>query len=312
MKKLLTILLALALILALPALADETAEVSTDEILSALGIGTYRNTYNALMAGEVVQKGTKSEAARGVQLTLAVFGQKLDVDGNAGPKTIEALNAVQAAFGLPQTQVLDAKGYAELLRMLLIADKPDVAADLLVDQFRPGEFEYLRACALQAKGKFAAAKLAFENCEYGDWMIRAATCVQPWPKTGVLYKNPQVSGSSTELTVKYNSDPEYAMLVKIYTLDNTLARTMFIAGNSKATTRLPAGTYIIKDGRGTEWFGEEDSFGENGSYEIMTFSDGEQTVQLKKNYSSTITVNVRDSDPSGDYVGSDYEDYGDF
>ncbi len=57
-----------------------------------------------------------------------------------------------------------------------------------------------------------------------------------------------------------NRSNDSTPLVKIYTVDGTLARTMFIVGNAKATTSLPAGTYIIKDGTGKNWYGEEESF----------------------------------------------------
>ena len=53
--------------------------------------------------------------------------------------------------------------------------------------------------------------------------------------------------------MKFNTDPDTAMLVKIYTLDGVLARTMFIGGTGKATASLPAGTYIVKDGTGKNW-----------------------------------------------------------
>ena len=44
----------------------------------------------------------------------------------------------------------------------------------------------------------------------------------------------------------------------------------------------------------------------------MTFADGNREVELKKNYQSTITVNVREPDANADSVGSRYEDWGSF
>ena len=175
-----------------------------------------------------------------------------------------------------------------------------------------GEYDYMRACALAARGRYASARSLFEGSGWGDCQARAEACVQPWPKTGVLYRNPEVKGSSTELAVQFNTDPGTAMLVKIYTAGGVLARTMFIGGTGKAKTSLPAGTYVIKDGTGRNWYGEEESFGSEGSYEIMTFEGGRQEVQLKKNYSSTITVNVQEEDPDAEGVGSDRESWSDF
>ena len=284
----------------------------TDAILDALNDDTCRATYDALLSGEIVQKGSKGDAAKGVQQTLVAFGQGITVDGNVGPKTIAALNAVQAAFGLPETESLDAEGYAALLPRLLVVTNPDEADALLAGQMDAAEYDYTRACALVAQGKYASAKALFEESGWGDCQARAEACVQPWPKTGVLYKNPEVKGSSAELAVQFNTDPDTAMLVKIYTTDGVLARTMFIGGTGKATCSLPAATYIIKDGTGKNWYGEEEAFGSEGYYEIMTFGDDQQEVELKKNYSSTITVNVQEDNPDAEGVGSDRESWSDF
>ena len=303
--------------------AEETAEApapvasgeaSVDDVLAALNDDAYRATYDALLAGEVIQKGSKGETARGVQQTLVAFGQDIAVDGNVGPKTIAALNAVQAAFGLEQTEALDAAGYAALLPRLLVTADPDAADALLMGQTDAGEYDYMRACALAARGKYASAKALFEESGWGDWAARAEACVQSWPKTGVLYKNPEVKGSSAELAVQFNTEADTAMLVKVYTEGGVLARTMFIGGTGKATCSLPAGIYIIKDGVGKNWYGEEEAFGERpeGQYEIMTFEGGSQEVELKKNYRSTITVNVQEDNPAAEGVGSDWESWSDF
>ena len=172
----------------------------------------------------------------------------------------------------------------------------------------------MRACALAARGKDASAKTLFEECGWGDWEARAGACVQPWPKTCVLYKNPDVKGSNAELAVQFNTDADTAMLVKVYTTDGVLARMMFIGGTGKATCSLPAGTYVIKDGTGYDWYGEEEAFGPSpeGNYEIMTFEDGSQQVELEKNYRSTLTVNVLEADPNAEGVDSDLESWEDF
>ena len=296
--------------------AEEPATVpaalaDVDSVLAALGSDHCRATYEALLAGEVVQNGSKGEAARGVQQTLIDFGQGITADGSVGPKTLAALNAVQSAFGLEPTDFVDAAQYEALLPRLLIATDEPAARELLAASMG-GEYDYTRACALQARGLWYSARVAFEGSRFGDWEARAQACVQPWPKTGELYRNPDVKGSNTRLTVQFNSDGETAMLVKLYTPDGLLARTMFIAGTGKATTSLPAGRYIIKDGAGVNWYGEEEAFGGEGYYEVMTFGDGEQEVELPKNYASTITVNVEEYNPDADSVGTLGEDWESF
>ncbi len=285
--------------------------VDVDEVLDALGEDVYRDTYKALLAGETIAKGSKGDAAKGVQQTLVAFGQDIAVDGSVGPRTIAALNAVQAAFGLEQTESLDASQFAALLPRLLIVTDPDGADGLMYGRL-DGEFDHMRGCALALQGKHYSAKQAFEQSGWGDWEERAAACVQEWPKTGLLYKNPDVPGSNTQLTVQFNTDADTAMLVKIYTSENVLARTLFIGGTGKATVKLPAGVYLIKDGTGHDWYGEAEAFGDEGSYEIMTFDGGEQLVELKKNYATTITVNVQEDNPDAEGVGSDWESWSDF
>ena len=288
------------------------ADADIDDVLAALNDDTYRATRDALRSGEVVKKGSKGDIAKGIQQTLVAFGQDIAVDGSVGPKTIAALNAVQAAFGLPETEELDAAGYAALLPRLLMVTNPDEADALLSGGMDAAEYDYMHACALVAQGKYASAKALFEESGWGDWEARAGACVQPWPKTGVLYRNPAVKGGSAELAVQFNTDPDTAMLVKIYTVDGVLARTMFIGGTGRAKTSLPAGTYIIKDGTGRDWYGDEEAFGSEGRYEIMTFGNGQQALQLRKNYSSTITVNVQENNPDAEGVGSQRESWSDF
>ena len=295
-----------------PAVEASSVQVDVEDVLTALGDDTCRATYEALLAGEVIQNGSKGETAKGIQQMLIAFGQDITADGSVGPKTLAALNTVQAAFGLEQTDSMDAAGFELLLPRLLVSTDPDAADALLAGQMDPPEYAYMRACALVAQGKYASARTLFEESGWGDWEARAAACVQPWPTTGQLYKNPDVPGSSTQLTVQFNSDEETALLVKIYTQDDTLARMLFIGGTGKATTSLPAGIYIIKDGTGQNWYGEAESFGEEGRYEVMTFVDGSQEVELKKNYTSTITVNVEEYNPDADSVGSLHEDWDSF
>jgi len=302
----------------LPAEAPEEAAPEADEeddtleqVFDALGNGVYRFTYTALQNTPPVALNSKGEIVRSVQQTLIDFGQDIQATGTADAATMNALNAVQSGFGLKVTPQLDAKGYAELMPMLLML-KDEQAADALFEDELGDEYLYRKACVFYMKGYYGRAKEAFRYSGYGDWEARVALCAQSWPKTGELYRNDAVSGSATELHVKFNSYDNKAIFIKIYTTDGTLARTMFIGGTGEAVTRLPAGTYVIKDGTGEHWYGEEDSFGEDGYYEIMTFSGGAQSVQLKSGYVSTITVNVQEHDPNTDSVGSAWESWAGF
>ena len=97
-------------------------------------------------------------------------------------------------------------------------------------------------------------------------------------------------------------------------MGTSVALTTTISLGRRATCSLPAGTYVIKDGVGKNWYGEEEAFGERpeGQYEIMTFEGGSQEVTLEKDYRSTITVNVQEENPAAEGVGSDWESWSDF
>lgn len=95
------------------------ASNAVEAALETLGVAAYRALYDALKDGAAVGAGSRGDAAKGLQQMLVAFGQDIAVDGIVGPKTIAALNAVQAQYGLPQREELDAEGFAALLPLLL-------------------------------------------------------------------------------------------------------------------------------------------------------------------------------------------------
>ena len=291
------------------------AVVPLDEVFDALGDERYRQTYEALLAGAVIEKGTKGDFARDVQRTLIAFGQDISADGDVGKKTLGALNAVQAAFGLEQTGTLDAAGYAQLMPRLLICLDGEKAEALLKDAYsdkRRSEYSYMAACALTLQGRYYSARRLFIESKWEDWNERAAACVQPWPEDGRLWRNSKVGGGSVELIFKVKGDPDTAMLVKIYKADGTLAACLFIDGSGKASVSLPSGTYVIKDGYGSAWYGMEEAFGREGVYETMLFDGGEEQVKLKSNYRYTITIDASDSAGGKNGIGSEQDSWSDF
>lgn len=292
-----------------PTEAPSSAEDDlTEAVLEALGEDVYRETYEALLGGETIEKGAKGDTAKGLQQTLIAFGQKITADGDAGSKTMSALNEVQGAFGLDQTEYVDADVYAQLLPRLLVSTD-DSAAQSVLSDMDDGEYDYMKACVLLLKGQYYNAKQAFESSRWGDYSSRAASCAQSWPKTGQIYKNKSVKGSGVTLIVKVSGMSEdTGMLVKIYKTDNTLVSCLFIAGNGKASTKLPKGTYIIKRGIGSDWYGMEDAFGSSGLYQTMTFNGGDTTVTLKSGYEYTITV----GSGSNNNMGSQFENWDNF
>ena len=298
----------------------ETAQNWTESVLSQLDSSVYRETYNALSEGKTISTGAYGTAAKGLQQTLIDFGQKLSADGQAGEKTFEALHTVQDAFGLDRTDTIDADGYSQLLLRLLVFKEMEEDEYSVTDKISslPGEpidydeCTYMMACADYLRGKYYKAKDRFEYCYWGDAEERAEKCVQPWPSTGQIWKDSSM-GAGTQLTITVNGEPDVGMHVKIYQQDGKLVSMLFIGGSGSASTWLTGGTYTIKDGTGSDWYGPEDSFGYYGDYQVMTFDDyGTTEVDLQAGYSYTITINVQNASPDASNVGSMYDDYEDF
>lgn len=319
----LTLVLLLSAVFApMGAFADEepvTAIPEEYETLTALidGLGNdlYRDAWIAMYNGDTFEKGKKNDVAKAVQTMLKDFGEKIQVDGNPGNGTIKSLNSVQKDFGLEQTESLDLKGFERLLECLaLVKDDPDLTY-IVEDRVFYSEgalYDYMRASALYRNGRYLQAMEGFLACDYGDAAERAAACSLPMPKTGSLYRNKEVKGGNSTLSIKVNDDIGKGVLVKVYNMDDVLVAALFINGKGKANCNIPAGTYRIKQGLGDQWYGLEDSFGPEGSYEVMRFNGFSDYVQFDSGYMYTITLNVRPGDLKGEGVGSTYEDYSDF
>lgn len=285
--------------------ADTALPVSA--ILNALDNDLYRAAFDAASA-DGLRKGAKGDAARGLQTALIALSCDISADGSAGSKTMEALNTVRAAFGEEPVDALDADGMARLLAWVLISTDEDTARDVLSDM-DADEFEYLCACALDRRGNGYLAMQRFLSSSWKDSDARAAACEKPLPKSGVLFRD--ASGKKMTLTLDVNAaSPDSGSLFKIYDSRENLVACVFVNGSGKASVKLPGGTYTIKMGTGTKWYGLEDAFGSSGNYQIMTFDGGAETVQLKSGYTYTLTINTVES--SGDSVGSEYETWSDF
>ena len=175
-----------------------------------------------------------------------------------------------------------------------------------------GDANYQAGLKLMGEGKYFSAAEAFRKSEAPEAAEMAGRCVQAWPATGEIWHNPAVKGSNMELTLKVNQDGDHAMYVKIYR-GNVHAASLFIAGSGQVTAKLPAGSYVIRDGVGIQWYGEAEAFGRYGVYETLTFGEKDQEqVKLQSGHAYTITLNADDSNPEADDVGSEYKEWDSF
>ncbi len=125
---------------------------------------------------------------------------------------------------------------------------------------------------------------------------------QPWPADGVLWRDEGLM-MQTDLSFKVDQPEDRGMHIKIYRDGTELAAMLFIGGPGSATVSIPGGTYTIRTGTGSDWYGQAASFGNFGHYEVMTFDGGSSEVTLESGYVYTITVNTTAS-PDADSVGS--------
>lgn len=289
------------------------SDPQTVEILDILGVDSYKATYEYLLTGGTIGKGAPREPAKGLQETLVALGRDISVDGSVGSKTITAMNEVQEILGLGTTDEMDAAGYEALIRALFMANKPKKAEELLLPSMDRGEFYYTRACALEAQGRFYRAKQVFEQSGYADWEARAAGCAQDWPKSGVLYSNSAVwSGSNYgSIDIKVGNSNGMAVVVKIYTEEDVLARTLFIGTEGSArASNLPVGNYyILREGFGVDWYGVNDTFGEEGSYYYMPLDDEYHKMTTKKNGGLVITLDVHGPYPEENENSLSWNDF---
>ena len=170
---------------------------------------------------------------------------------------------------------------------------------------------YNRAYSLYEKGSYYNAYELFNQSQYGDWERMANKCVRRWPKNGQTWRDNTQWLQDTRLTFKVEQPDDSAIFIRIYKDNQPLAH-VFIGGSDEISLMVPGnGTYMIKDGVGSKWFGETDAFGAIGAYETMTFGQREEeTIYLNARLGYTITINVEDV--IGEEVGSQDEEWENF
>lgn len=303
----------------------ETAEATSEfalkkqaskEALRLLDNEYYAQTYDYLASGETLGNGSKDGAAKGLQQIMKDLGADITVDGDIGKKTMTALNDMRRVLSGAEDEIeaVTLDDFKDLLFYALMAEEEDTAYTLY--SFMDGNaLDYSAAALRQQMDHNYRAAQAFRSLgDYRDSAQRAEACQLPWPKNGEVYRNSDYKGSSAVLTIKTNQSDERATCIKIYSEDDRLVSVVFIGGSGKGKVKLPAGTYYMKSGVGTSWYGPGDAFGsddEGAYYNRLRFGNEDDSVTLKKNYSYTLTLET-DEEITGDSVGTAYESWDDF
>jgi hypothetical protein len=316
-RRFLSFLLAFLLLCTSGALAEASPESTVQDeevyqqVLEALDNELFYEAYQFLTDGSVFKSGVKKSAAKGLQQLIVQLGEKTTVNGTVSGKTITALNKVQEVFGLAQEKTVNLDSYKQLLICALFMQDVTLARSILEEVFPMEQLDYLEASVNCKNGLFYTAQGMFENISYLDSAERAEKCVQKWPKNGQVYRNPDFKSTRTGLTIHGVADDGQATYIKIYTPDDVLVSTLFIASSNSASVRLPAGTYRMKVGNGTSWYGPEEAFGDDydAFYSILTFDEsGTDSYTFKSGKGYELTLGgVTDGN-----VGSQGEDWSSF
>lgn len=152
--------------------------------------------------------------------------------------------------------------------------------------------QYLEAIEALANGRnYEAYKKFVALGDFKDAVQKVSECIVPKPKTGVIYHNDGYKSSACSLTIKPSSDGS-STYFKIY--DETgeiLVANIFINSGNSAKINLPAGGYILKAAYSfSDWFGEVDMFGNEGTYQKLKANNTSEVFTLQKNYDYTLTL----------------------
>lgn len=315
-RRFLCFLLAFLLLCTAGALAEATPGPTTQDeevylqVLDALDNELYDETYQFLKDGNIFKSGVKKSAAKGLQQLIVQLGEKATVNGSVSGKTISALNKAQDAFGLAKEKTVNLDSYKQLLVCALFMQDAAAARSILEEAFPMEQLDYIEAAVTFKSGRFYTAQGMYQAISYQDSVERAEKCIQKWPKNGQVYINKDYKHTNTRLYIHGDMGDNQATYIKIYTLDNVLVSTAFVASSKSVTVKLPAGTYKMKVGTGSLWYGFEEAFG-NGSnayYSQLIFPGNVDSCTLDAGSGYNLTLGgVTDGN-----VGSQGEDWNSF
>ena len=145
---------------------------------------------------------------------------------------------------------------------------------------------YAQAEAYIATGEYYKAKKLFDSLgDYEDAAARSAACVQTLPENGAFATG---NGSGSSLTIEAPSGTR-SVYLKIYDETGAAVAKIFLRPGGSATLELTPGTYTMKVAYGTEWYGETDLFGDDGSYSQLLNGSAPEFV-IESNYEYTLTL----------------------
>jgi tetratricopeptide (TPR) repeat protein len=163
---------------------------------------------------------------------------------------------------------------------------------------------YLKECQSEIKYKEAVTKLERNEFyeayriftqlgEYKTSATDAQNCIQPEPETAYRIEDEAFSkGTAEEKTIVELRNPAGAsnsVFIKIYDKQGKLAVTAYLQANTAVSATFLGGEYKIHAAFGTNWFGAEDVFGDEGEYSLRYIDEESDYIEMLGNYRSTQT-----------------------
>ena len=209
--------------------------------------------------------------------------------------------------------LLPAKG-TEAWNPIYRPDPKEVPSDDLWDESLSGldsQALYEEGLNYFHEGKNYSARVAFHMSGLPEAEELAEQCVQDWPETAEIWRGDQAmisTAAGDELQLQFKVDPVKgsAVLIRVSRIsgkeDPEPVSMLFFGGKGSVTIPLSQGTFIVETERGSEWYGIEEAFGDNGSYEMVTFDyTGTTEISLKGGLIYTITAGWEEPDPGPDW-----------
>ena len=157
------------------------------------------------------------------------------------------------------------------------------------------------------EGYYYTAREEFFQSEWGDWEERAAECILPWPENGEIWQNDPGLEKDVQLVLEVKQDEDKASFFRVFR-DGLAISEVFVGGPGKIRLELAAGIYEIWMGKGTQWFGRAELFGNDGYYQTMTFSStSSRIVEMKPNNIYTLYIGPREHKPEPPFPWNDFQ-----
>jgi len=274
--------------------AEGTGEIDIEMIFADLGDARYSECLTYLTNGNTLASGESSEYGRTLQMILSGLGYTITVDGKIGKKSISTLNQAQEDLNMKQTSKVDADCFKKLMICLWCYQNPE-KAESEAKRLSSDEMWYTIGCAWMNKGRYWLAYKAFENSSFKNSSKKAQKCIQSTPVSKEIYRSEGYDACRASVYLRRQLDKDSMSVLRIFDAENgILVSTLVLTAKGKTTTDLPVGSYYFYLGRGSQWFGKTDMFGENGEY-CRLIVNGSETVEVKMGHQYDFYVNPKNS-----------------